>query len=241
MFQSVIETQSMRAGRFGTGAVISFAVHAGLILGVLWLTAPQVVVDPPELQLGPYKRPQPPKGTPKAAAQARPAAPKPRPKPKANAFAKPSPKPPEAVQPAPPSVVNTNDTKPGDGREGDPNGVEKDGTIGAVYVPDAAVGPPTGEEVLPMDAGMTRPRLLAGPELRYTQEALAARVEGTMVVKCVITREGDAQDCRVLKGLPHLSESVRQALEARHYTPVTFQGRPVSVSYTFNVRMELPQ
>ncbi len=31
------------------------------------------------------------------------------------------------------------------------------------------------------------------------------------------------------------------ALESRHYRPVTFQGRPVSVSYVFTIRLKLPR
>jgi protein TonB len=48
------------------------------------------------------------------------------------------------------------------------------------------------------------------------------------------------ENCRIIKGLPHMDETVLESLTSRRYRPVTFQGRPVSVSYTFNVRLEMP-
>ncbi|HET9452474.1 MAG TPA: energy transducer TonB, partial [Aggregicoccus sp.] len=246
MFKSVIEKQGLKSGRFGTGAFVSVAVHAGLVLGVLWLTAgpAPVEVKPPgdlTLVIGPQK--------PKVAyghAQPRPAV---RPQPRKDLVPRraPTTRPPEATPPAKPEPAHApvdegprprDDGLLGGHPLGDPNSI----ITGVPYVPGGGVGgPPTGEDVMPMGPGMTPPRLVSGPALAYTREALEARVEGTLIVKCVITREGETEDCRVLKGLPHLSESVLGALEARRYTPVTFQGRPVSVSYHFNVKLTLPQ
>jgi periplasmic protein TonB len=243
MFQSVIETQGMRSGRFGTGAVISFAVHAGLLLGVLWLTAAPKVPEFVEVIPGPFKRhvsaPVPAYGRPAPATGTV------RPKPKKDRIPRsvPTTRPPEAtpVEPAPTQTATVaqpgDDGVPGGHPLGDPNSV----ITGVPFVGQGVGGPPTGEDVLRFGAGMTPPRLLSGPALGYTREALEARVEGTVVVRCVITRQGETEDCRVLKGLPHLSESVRSALDARRYTPVTFQGRPVSVDYVFNVQLKLPQ
>jgi protein TonB len=75
----------------------------------------------------------------------------------------------------------------------------------------------------------------------YTPQALVAGVQGTMLVKCVITQEGEVRDCRTLKGLPHMDDAVMGALEGRRYRPVSFQGKPVSVSYVFTVRLTLPR
>ena len=244
MFRSVIEKQGLRSGRFGTGAVVSVAVHAGLVLGVLWLTAPRAVAEGPVVELGPLKRlalPQVAYGHP----EPRPAV---RPQPKKDRVPRraPTTRPPEAtapVAPEPPGPVTEDspqagdDGLPGGHPLGDPNSVITGVPIG----PGGSVGgSPTGEDVMAMGPGMTLPRLVSGPPLAYTREALEARVEGTLVVRCIITRAGETERCRVLKGLPHLSESVLGALEARRYTPVTFQGRPVSVIYNFNVQMKLP-
>jgi protein TonB len=62
-----------------------------------------------------------------------------------------------------------------------------------------------------------------------------------MIVKCVITTEGKLERCRVIKPLPHMEQAVLDALYASRYKPVTFQGRPVTVDFVFNLRLQLPR
>jgi periplasmic protein TonB len=96
-------------------------------------------------------------------------------------------------------------------------------------------------EVLPFGQGMTRPTRIAGQDPVYTREALEARIEGLTIVKCVITAEGKAENCRMIKALPHMEKAVLEALATQTFKPVTFQGRPVSVDYVFNIRLALPR
>ncbi|HEX5751643.1 MAG TPA: energy transducer TonB [Archangium sp.] len=112
------------------------------------------------------------------------------------------------------------------------------GQVGGV--PGGQVGG-TGTGVLPFSTGMTRPRKLSGPKPEYTREALAARVEGVMIVRCVITLEGRVEQCRVLRSLPYMEQAVLDALYAQRYQPVTSQGHPIAVDYTFNIRLSLPR
>jgi protein TonB len=70
---------------------------------------------------------------------------------------------------------------------------------------------------------------------------MEARVQGLMIVKCVITTEGKVERCRIIKPLPHMEQAVLDSLYAQRYQPVTFQGRPVQVDYTFNIRLSLPR
>ncbi|WP_309890827.1 TonB family protein [Archangium sp.] len=112
------------------------------------------------------------------------------------------------------------------------------GTVGGV--PGGQVGG-TGTGAIPFGAGMTLPKKLSGPPPRYTREALAARVEGVMIVRCVITTQGRIEQCRVIKPLPHMEQAVLEALYAQRYQPVTSQGRPIPVDYTFNIRLTLPR
>ena len=83
--------------------------------------------------------------------------------------------------------------------------------------------------------------LMEGPPIQYTPEAIAARVQGTMLVKCIITREGRVRDCRVIKGLEPMNEVVVKALLARRYKPVVVQGKPVDLSHIFTIRLTLPR
>jgi TonB family protein len=102
-------------------------------------------------------------------------------------------------------------------------------------------GASVANRVIPFSPGMPRPEQLVGKEIAYTPQALAARVQGVMTVKCTITREGKVQNCRVIKGLPHMEQSVVEALQSRTYKPIVYQGQPVSVDYMFNIRLQLPK
>jgi len=94
--------------------------------------------------------------------------------------------------------------------------------------------------VIPFGAGMNRPSMVGGSDPVYTKEALAARVEGLMIVRCTITVTGSITNCRAIKTLPHMEQQVITALQGRKYTPVIFQGRAVAVDYVFNVKLVLP-
>jgi protein TonB len=95
-------------------------------------------------------------------------------------------------------------------------------------------------EALPFGEGMQRPTLLDHPAPVYSREASAARASGSVIAKCVITVEGALRNCRIVRGVPHMDAAVLEALSHWRYTPVTFQGRPVSVAYTIQLRLVSP-
>jgi protein TonB len=250
MFQSVINQPGLSAGRFGTGMWVSLMVHAGVFAGLIGLSGKAVDKLKDDTAIV-FHVPQPPRGNPNPPkAVATPTTPKPKPKAKTELVqpTKIPPPPPEetkTVEAAPPpedTEPEANDLPyiPGS----DPNGVETGGVPGAKVIANLALGNMghgTGEEVLPFGAGMTLPQLLStGVPLQYTHEALRARVSGVIIAKCTITREGDVENCRIIKGLPFMDDAVLQSVTSRHYRPVTFQGRPVNVSYTFTVKLTLP-
>jgi len=97
-------------------------------------------------------------------------------------------------------------------------------------------------DVVPFGEGMTRPVLLQpGRPITYTREAIAARVEGVSIVRCVITAEGAVERCKVIKPLPFMDEAVLEHLQSQRFQPVSYQGKPVSVGYNFSVRLTLPK
>jgi serine/threonine-protein kinase len=106
--------------------------------------------------------------------------------------------------------------------------------------PTATAGSaPTG--ALPRSDGMTKPVMLSGRDPVYTREALVAGIQGTMVVKCVVTLQGTLQNCRVLKSLPHMDQAVLDALKTRVYTPAMQDGQPVAVEQVFNLTLIPPR
>jgi protein TonB len=86
---------------------------------------------------------------------------------------------------------------------------------------------------------MTRPQLLGGRDPVYTRAARMARVEGTVIARCVITVQGRLEKCRIVKGQPHMDEAVLQALATRKYTPVTYQGHVQAVLYNVQVSLRM--
>ncbi|RJS27914.1 energy transducer TonB [Corallococcus sp. H22C18031201] len=253
MFQSVLERQGLRAGRLGSGAWVSFGVHVGLLAAVVLMTgqAPAAPDIPAPVVLKTYPRgPTIAKGTPAPVKPAQANTPPPRPKrPHMPSAVKPLPvdQPPPDVDPPAASSSTSDDTtaaSTGGGEQGgDPNGdPNSTSPIGHLPIPGLETAlESTGTDILPFGAAMTPPVRQGGEPLAYTHEALAARVEGSLVVKCVITDTGSVHKCRIIKGLPFMNEAVVEALESWHYSPVLFQGRPVSVSYVFNLKLKLPR
>ncbi|MEP7124328.1 MAG: TonB family protein [Byssovorax sp.] len=110
----------------------------------------------------------------------------------------------------------------------------------AISPPAGVAAPLPSSEILPFGDGMNLPRLIEGPEPVYPRAAREARVQGTLLAKCVITTQGALQGCKILKSLPFLDEPVLTALAGRRYAPVMFQGRPINVEYVISLRFELP-
>ena len=103
--------------------------------------------------------------------------------------------------------------------------------------------PPGGfaEEVLPFGEGMTKPvpdaESMRTFPIEYSREALAAKIEGTMLLKCVILADGTARECKVVKPVPFMTEAVLAAVTKWHFSPVTFQGKPVNCNVMLPLKL----
>ena len=106
--------------------------------------------------------------------------------------------------------------------------------------PTLAAPAPTATGIMHFQDGMTRPSPVSVRAPVYTREAREAKVQGTVVAKCVITTSGALTGCRIVKGLPHMDGAVLAALAMSRYTPVVYQGRPVSVDYAFTLKLIPP-
>jgi protein TonB len=134
----------------------------------------------------------------------------------------------------------TEPDSPGGVEGGVPGGVPG-GVVGGV--PGGVVGGVLGgnrNAALPFGVGMTRPQQLSSGQPQYTRPAIAARVEGKVIVRCTITLTGEAQDCKVIKGVPMLEQIVLDWLRNNRYAPATYQGRAVAVQYVLTFNFKLP-
>jgi protein TonB len=93
--------------------------------------------------------------------------------------------------------------------------------------------------------GMTRPELIRDdtPEFSYPKDALEAKVEGTVLVKCSVTVTGTLRDCKVLKRLPHIEDAqILSWLAQWKMKPAMLGDKPVAVkSYTIPITLMLPK
>jgi outer membrane biosynthesis protein TonB len=104
----------------------------------------------------------------------------------------------------------------------------------ATAAPVAATGP------MQFGEGMNRPTMLSGQNVVYSREALEAKVEGLILVKCTIQPDGAVNGCRIIRGLPFMDQPVLAAMATRRYTPILYQGKAIAVDYVFNIKLKLP-
>ena len=110
-------------------------------------------------------------------------------------------------------------------------------------VPDAAPPPPsepTGPIRFVVGGKITEPEKLSGPVPLYPEAARRARIQGVVVLECIIGKSGDVTDVKVLRGLPlGLTESAVDAVRSWKFKPSTLNEKPVEVLYILTVRFNL--
>ncbi len=88
---------------------------------------------------------------------------------------------------------------------------------------------------------VTAPAKISAPMPLYTVRAAENRIEGSVIVRTVITRTGNVASVEVLKGLPGgLSEEATAAYLQWRFKAATFRGRPVTVYYNLTTNFVLP-
>ncbi|NTX35776.1 MULTISPECIES: TonB family protein [unclassified Myxococcus] len=115
------------------------------------------------------------------------------------------------------------------------------GGLAVPVLPTAALASARGD-VLPYNEDMSRPEMVdQSKDLVYTREAMAAKAEGVMIVRCTITTKGRVEKCRVIKSVTYMEKPVLDSLQSRTYKPIMYQGHPVNVDYTFSMRLVAPR
>ena len=256
MFDSVLNRGNVAKSRFGTGATFSVVVHVALLGIAIYISS-----RPPEEKKKKVDVTFVQAAAPTPAADAPPPPPPPPPPPKRRSSTPRVEKVVETVEAVkkpdtiveakeeaaekPVDLADVTPTGGGDDDDGVEGGVEggvKGGVVGGVLGGQLGSTTPIPPQnvVIPFGAGMNRPSMTGGRDPIYTKEALAARVEGLMIVRCTINVTGAITNCRVIKELPHMKQAVLDALYSRRYTPVLFNGQPVNVDYVFNIKLVLP-
>jgi periplasmic protein TonB len=243
MFDSVLNKGTVPKSRFGTGTIISIAVHLGLVALTVYLTTrpPPVKEDLTEVKFFASAPPPPPPPPPPPKKSTTKVEKKVVPKP--DQIIQPKEIPQEKPKEAEPAKEDTSSSED-EGVEGGVEGGVIGGVVGGVIggVVGGSLGG-SGTDVVPFGEGMTRPTYDQSQLVHnlYTREATEARVEGMMIVKCNVLTDGTVKNCRVLKPLPHLSEAVINRIQSMRVQPASFQGRPIAIDYVFNFQFRLPR
>jgi protein TonB len=108
-------------------------------------------------------------------------------------------------------------------------------------VGDPPPPPPPQTEQKPVrpGAGIRPPVKVHDVAPIYSPAALAARIQGTVIIEATIAVDGRVQSARVLRSPPLLDEAALTAVRQWVYTPTLLNGVPVPVIMTVTVMFQL--
>ncbi len=110
-------------------------------------------------------------------------------------------------------------------------------------VPKAAPGAPVpaGEgAALRVGNGVSAPQILERQEPAYTEEARAARIQGTVLLRLVVRADGTTGQIRVARSLDvGLDQRAVEAVSGWKFKPGMKDGKPVAVETTIEVSFHL--
>jgi protein TonB len=98
---------------------------------------------------------------------------------------------------------------------------------------------PTPIKRIRLAARVVEANLIYDVAPKYPPEAGRARVEGTVVLMAVISKDGSVQDVRVESGLPILAQAAMDAVKQWRYKPYLLNGEPVEVDSRITINFTL--
>ena len=98
-------------------------------------------------------------------------------------------------------------------------------------------GAPFQGDAFQVGDGIAKPIAIHKPQPRYTEEARQARIQGVVILSCVVTEKGEVAKLKVIKGLPlGLDESALETVATWKFKPAKdLEGRPVPVYFHITV------
>ncbi len=107
-----------------------------------------------------------------------------------------------------------------------------------IAVPDAP--PPVEKGPIFVTGDVQKPEKISDVQPQYSEIARKARIQGVVILQTIISKEGQIEDVKVLKGLPMgLSEAAVDAVRQWKYKPATLNGKPVAVYFNLTVNFQL--
>ena len=100
----------------------------------------------------------------------------------------------------------------------------------------------TGGGVYQPGNGVTLPRILREVKPAYTSDAMRAKVQGTVLLQCVVRPDGSVSDIQVLRSLDSVFGLDQEAIKAARqwrFAPGTRMGQAVPVQITIELTFTL--
>ena len=108
----------------------------------------------------------------------------------------------------------------------------------ALIVPLAAFQDPTVHKI--GEKGVKPPRVISKVDPKYTAEARDAKIEGTVVLRCLVDEGGVAENIEVVRSLDSgLDTEAISAVSQWRFAPATKDDKPVRVEATIEVNFRL--
>jgi TonB family protein len=104
------------------------------------------------------------------------------------------------------------------------------------------IGGGTGGGVYRPGNGVVLPKLLREVKPQYTSDAMRAKVQGTVLLECIVRPDGSVGDVQVLRSLDStfgLDQEAIKAAKQWRFAPGTRLGEPVSVVVTIELTFTL--
>lgn len=227
------------------------AVGVSTVIALLSLSASGVAQEPPEEQplevqfaAEPEVEPEP---EPEIDQTPEPTDPTPAPAPQVRAPVLPPPSAPTEIPKAAPEEVDVpRSDNPYDAADPYMYGAVASGPVTRPRVVESAPAqvtpppaPPPPKGPLRITEDTTPPKPLSEPRVEYPPEAKAAGIEGTVVVKFVVTERGDTTQIQSIKGPVPLRAACEAVVRGMRFEPALRDGKPVSVFKTKPCRFRL--
>jgi len=90
-----------------------------------------------------------------------------------------------------------------------------------------------------VDPETQQKKLVQNVEAVYPDVARQAGIEGSVVLRLVIGKDGAVQGMKVISGEPVLAQAAMDAVEHWRYSPTLVEGRPVNVLTTVSIEFHL--
>ena len=95
--------------------------------------------------------------------------------------------------------------------------------------------PPPSAGAVRVGGDITAPKKIRDVKPTYPPDALAAGLEGLVILEATIATDGTVKDVRVLRSVPAFDEAAAAAVRQWKFMPTTLNGNPVDVLMTVTV------